>query len=114
MPTDALFKPLPGAAPATMVTLFVDGQPLQAAAGSSLAAALLAARAQPFRQAPVSGAPRAPFCMMGVCFDCLVEVDGQPSRQACLLQVQPGMQVRTRQGLPSLEAVAAAGAGHDR
>jgi D-hydroxyproline dehydrogenase subunit gamma len=49
-----------------------------------------------FRTTPVSGAQRGPFCMMGVCFDCLVEIDEQPNCQACTTRVAPGMRIVTR------------------
>ena len=59
------------------VRIHFDGQPLDVSEGANLAAALLAAGVTVFRHTPVSGAPRAPFCMMGVCFDCLMEIDGR-------------------------------------
>ena len=71
---------------------------IEAAEGESLAAALLAAGIPSLRETPVSGAPRAPYCMMGVCFDCLVEVDGVPNRQACLTLAAGGMVVRRQRG----------------
>src|SRR5215207_8172285 len=37
--------------------------------GTTVAAALLLHAAGPFRTTPVKSAPRAPYCMMGVCFD---------------------------------------------
>ncbi|MEZ5620583.1 MAG: (2Fe-2S)-binding protein [Burkholderiaceae bacterium] len=40
-----------------------------------------------------SRAPRAPMCLMGVCFDCLVEIDGRPNVQACMVEVREGMRV---------------------
>ena len=46
----------------------------------------------------MSGKPRAPYCLMGVCFDCLVTIDGVGSRQACLVPVREGMAVETQQG----------------
>ncbi len=67
-----------------------NGTPLSLPEGSNLAAALLAAGVGVFRQTPVSGAPRAPFCMMGACFDCLIEIDGVV-RQACMLDVTAGL-----------------------
>ena len=67
-------------------------RPLDLPDGTNLAAALLAVGVQVFRHTPVSGAPRAPFCMMGACFDCLVEVDGVV-RQACMLEVAAGMKL---------------------
>jgi len=60
--------------------------------GENLAGALLVAGVMPFRHTPVSGAPRGPFCMMGACYDCLVEIDGM-TRQACMLQVTEGMEI---------------------
>jgi len=80
------------------VRITVDGAPLDVPADTSVAAALLAGGVVCTRTTPVSGAPRAPYCMMGVCFECLVEIDGRPNRQACLCAVAAGMQVRTQQG----------------
>ena len=90
MTSKPLFKvlsPVAGAdakAEATIQIWFND-QPLSVPGGRSVAAALLAAGVQRFRATPVSGAPRAPYCMMGACFECLVEIDGMPSRQSCLV-----------------------------
>lgn len=69
-----------------------DSTELYLPLGENLAGALLVAGVMPFRHTPVSGAPRAPFCMMGACFDCLVEIDGV-NRQACMLQVTEGMEI---------------------
>ena len=88
------------------VCLQFEGRSITVAAGVSVAAALLLDGAGHFRTTPVSQSPRAPFCMMGVCFECLVEVDGKPGRQACLTPVRDGMVVRRQQGasaLPPLE-----------
>ena len=87
----------------------IDGRKATVRAGDTVAAALIAAGLDHCRTTPVSGAPRAPYCMMGVCFDCLVEGDGRPNRQACLVPVQAGMQVRTQQGARALGATDAAG-----
>jgi predicted molibdopterin-dependent oxidoreductase YjgC len=112
MPTKARFRILAPAAAAPRsdpgVTFSFDGRPLQAPAGCSVAAALLANGVSTFRTTPVSGAPRAPYCMMGACFDCLVEIDGEPNRQSCLVAVAPGMQVKTQAGLRAIEGNSAA------
>ena len=71
-----------------------DGKALKAKRGDSVASALLAAGETVFRSSQISGAERGPFCMMGVCFECLVEVDGVLNRQACMLAVAEGMSVR--------------------
>lgn len=80
------------------VTLVIDGKPVIAREGDTVAAAMLAAGLHHCRTTPVSGAPRAPYCMMGVCFDCLVTVDGIGNRQGCLVRVRDGMQVELQLG----------------
>lgn len=80
------------------VTITVDGAPVPARVGDSVAAALLAAGFDHCRTTPVSGALRGPYCMMGVCFDCLVTIDGVGNRQGCLVRVREGMQVTLQRG----------------
>lgn len=83
---------------AARVMLTVDGRSIAAREGDTVAAALLAAGVVAFRETPVSGAPRGPLCLMGVCFECLVTIDGAGSRQACLTLVADGMVVETQRG----------------
>ncbi|MCW3474090.1 (2Fe-2S)-binding protein [Limobrevibacterium gyesilva] len=90
------------------ISFSFEGREVTARPGDSVAAALLAAGLRSFRATPVSGAPRAPWCMMGACFDCLVEIDGVASRQACMTQVAPGMRVRRQRGAKALESDPAA------
>jgi predicted molibdopterin-dependent oxidoreductase YjgC len=75
-----------------------EGREIEARPGDSVAAALLAAGVTNLRETPVSNASRAPYCMMGVCFDCLMEIDGVGNRQACLTPVGAGMKVRSQRG----------------
>jgi D-hydroxyproline dehydrogenase subunit gamma len=80
------------------LTLDVDGDPVVAYAGETVAAALLAAGHRMVRRTALTGEPRGLFCGMGVCHDCLMVIDGQPSVRACLVEVQEGMTVRTQIG----------------
>ena len=91
-----MFKRLAEAGAAVAIT--IDGKPVTARGGDTVAAALLAAGIDHCRTTPVTGAPRAPYCMMGVCFECLVTIDGVGSRQASLVPVHPGMKVETHLG----------------
>jgi predicted molibdopterin-dependent oxidoreductase YjgC len=84
------------------LNLRFEDQPIAAQEGDSVAAALLAANVGSFRDTPVSGAPRGPYCMMGVCFDCLIEIDGVPNRQACLTAAVDGMVIRRQRGAREL------------
>ena len=115
-PAPPLFR-LDEASPCNTVTVRFHDQPITAPAGTSVAAALLMSGVAPFRETPVSSAPRAPYCMMGVCFECLVEIDGIPNRQACLVPVRDGMVVRRQHGaaaLPLAPCTATEGEGHER
>ncbi|TFZ36164.1 (2Fe-2S)-binding protein [Pseudomonas syringae] len=76
------------------VVIEFDGQKIQVPNNANLAAALLDAGISTTRKTPVSGAPRGAYCMMGVCFECLVEINGI-SRQACQVRTEPGMRIKT-------------------
>ena len=89
----------PGAA---AVTVYIDGSPVSAEAGESIAAVLLRQEEIWSRTTPVTKAKRAPYCLMGVCFDCLAEVDGVASVQTCLTTVRDGMRVARQRGKRSL------------
>jgi predicted molibdopterin-dependent oxidoreductase YjgC len=91
-----MFGLLPDAAARVRVT--IDGVAVDVPAGASVAAALLLADAIPSRTSAVSARPRAPYCMMGVCFECLVEIDGVPDRQACMVLAAEGMAIRRALG----------------
>ena len=80
------------------VEVLVAGAPVRVPEGASAAAAVLIAGAFRLRETPVSGAPRLPYCMMGVCFDCLVTIDGIGNRQGCLIPVRPGMRIEIQRG----------------
>lgn len=86
------------------VAIDFDGRTLKARAGETVAACLLRAGVTAFRRTPVTGAARMPYCMIGLCFDCLVEIEGQGALQACLVTVTDGMRIRSLDG--------AARAGH--
>ncbi len=70
----------------------VDGAPVPATPGQSVAAALLAAGIVHLRDSP-RGAPRGAFCLVGTCQECLVEIDGDLAL-ACRTQVRPNQSVR--------------------
>jgi len=82
-----------------IVHLHFDGEAITAFDGDNLAAALLRAGKTQFRTA-VKNDPRGPYCMMGVCFECLVEIDGRPNQQACQIIVRDGMTIH-RQSAPN-------------
>ncbi len=88
--------------PQQTVTVIIDGRPYQVPAGESAAAAVLASGIRHTRTTPISGAARAPLCLMGVCYECLMVIDGQPNRRACQERVHEGMQIELQQGVGKL------------
>lgn len=76
------------------VAITVNGTPRDVAEGISLAAALLRGGELTLRTHPVTQLRRAPYCLMGVCFECVLEVDGRQQR-ACMTRVRAGMDVTT-------------------
>jgi len=92
-----MFRRLPDTNAGT-VDVTIDGRSARVRAGDTVAAALISAGVLASRVADVSRAPRAPYCMMGVCFECLVTVDGVGNRQGCLVSVKPDMRIETQHG----------------
>lgn len=88
-----IFKPT-----AAEVTVSVEDKSVSVAEGDSVAAAVFSAGFGHTRQSAISENLRAPYCMMGVCFECLVEIDGIPNQQACMTPVREGMQIRLQVG----------------
>ena len=92
-----MFKRLQETA-ADTVSVTVEGTPVRVPRGEIVAAAVLAQGLTSTRTTPLSGAPRGPLCMMGVCFECLMVIDGQANRQACQVTVEEGMSIQRQQG----------------
>jgi len=88
----------PGLARGPRLTLTLDGNPVTAYDGETVATVLLAEGRIAMRTT-AGGEPRGVFCGMGVCFDCLVIVDGLPNTRACMTQVREGMDVRRQDGV---------------
>lgn len=84
------------------MTVYVDHEPVAARDGDSVAAVLLLSKGVDYRCSQVDSTPRAPWCMIGKCCECLVEVDGQPNRQGCLVQVTEGMRIKRQYDRPTV------------
>lgn len=67
----------------TPVTITLDGESLQGVVGQSLAGVILASGTLHFRRTSVAGCPRGVFIGIGICYDCLVEVNGRRDVRAC-------------------------------
>jgi predicted molibdopterin-dependent oxidoreductase YjgC len=75
------------------VTVRFDGRPIRTSAGQSVGSALVTNGITAWRDTRKHGRPRGLFCGIGVCFDCLVAIDGKPNQRACLVEVREGMDI---------------------
>lgn len=71
----------------------VNNSPLRAYPGETIAGVLLASGINIFRRTLENGTERGQFCGMGICYDCLVEVDGRPLSRACMTAAAPGLEI---------------------
>ena len=85
------------------VRVFLDGREIEAIESETVASLLLVHGEMPYRRTALSQTPRAPFCMMGVCFECLVRIDGAYNRQGCMVPVKHGMRIERQMGLRAVE-----------
>ncbi|HET8969711.1 MAG TPA: (2Fe-2S)-binding protein [Candidatus Nanopelagicales bacterium] len=85
--------PGPGSPAAPGAVLLFDGRPVPVRPGQSVGAALVGAGIRSWRTTRRNGRPRGLFCGIGVCYDCLITIDGVPNQRACLTPARPGMRV---------------------
>jgi sarcosine oxidase subunit alpha len=75
------------------LTIYVNKRPLAAYAGETVHAALLAAGCRILKKSKTGAESRGFFCGMGICYDCLVTIDGVPGCRACMHRVEDGMEI---------------------
>jgi len=87
--------------PEKRVTFTFDGKTMTAISGQTLAAALLRNGIRTLRKTRKESKPRGLFCGIGICFDCLVVINGQLNQRACIVEVRDGLIVETQDGVGS-------------
>ena len=84
------------------VSVRIENRKFRVPAGISVAAAVLLCGHRKVRNTPVTDSPRLPYCMMGICFDCLMNIDGAPNQQACQVEVRDNMRIEFQRGAAKL------------
>ncbi|MDU8544948.1 MULTISPECIES: (2Fe-2S)-binding protein [Pseudomonas syringae group] len=79
-----------------VVSLMVDGAPIEALQGDTLMVALLTRKAT-LRQSEFDPGRRAGFCLMGACQDCWVWTRSGERLRACSNEVREGLDIVTTQ-----------------
>lgn len=80
------------------VTITVDGEPVTGITGQSIAGIVMACDQLELRRTANGNRPRGVFCGIGVCFDCLVEVNGVQDVRACQRKAREGDVIATQSG----------------
>lgn len=77
------------------IRMLVNGREVEAYEGETVLAALVASGMKTLRRSHVHGEGRGAFCGMGMCYECLVSINGEISRRACMREVEEGMVIGT-------------------
>ena len=85
------------------VTVYIEDAPIKVEEGTTVTAAVALAGQTVTRVTAKTQTERGPFCLMGVCFECLMEIDGVPNQQGCLTIVKEGMRIKRQHGAPAFE-----------
>lgn len=80
------------------IAILVDDHVVQAYAGESVMAALVASGRICFRRTTRRKEPRGPYCGIGICFDCVMTIDDRSNVRTCQTPVRAGMRVETQDG----------------
>ena len=77
------------------ISFTFNGEAFTCESGQSIAAALMAADHRDLRTTRFGNDARSIFCGIGICFDCVVTIDGVANQRACLVEAKPGMKVES-------------------
>jgi aerobic-type carbon monoxide dehydrogenase small subunit (CoxS/CutS family) len=77
------------------ITFTFNGREVSCEAGQSIAAALIADGKRALRSTRFGDKPRSIFCGIGVCFDCVVVIDGVANQRSCVIAAKQGMKVES-------------------
>lgn len=84
------------------ISISINGKEVKVLPNDTVASSALCMGLSHTRTTAISGAPRAPFCLMGVCYECLMTIDGVPNQRACMTTVKEGMCIESQQGAGEL------------
>ncbi len=86
------------------IIIYLDDAALEVDEGITVAAAVLAAHARYTRSTEKKNCKRSPYCQMGICFECLMNIDGMENQQACMIEVRAGMRIVRQNGISDFTA----------
>jgi predicted molibdopterin-dependent oxidoreductase YjgC len=75
------------------VRIWVNRRPVTAYRGETVFAALIASGDLILRRSQRLKDGRGGFCGMGVCYECLVCINGLSGQRACMVEVEEGMEI---------------------
>lgn len=82
----------------TQIRVVLNGLEITSREGQSVGALLLEHEQRATRTTRQNARPRGMFCGIGMCFDCLITINGVTNQRACVTNVEEGMTIQTQQG----------------
>jgi len=98
-----MFKPAYENSNGPTVAIQFEDRTLRVPVGTTVMAGVMTADPGYTRTTAIGGCKRSGYCQMGICFECLMEIDGVPNQQACMIEVREGMKVKRQIGARELE-----------
>jgi D-hydroxyproline dehydrogenase subunit gamma len=89
-----MFKRLSDVERGRPIVIYINGERVDAYLGETLASAILTAGFDGMRTTILSGSPRGYYCGIGICCECIVELEDGSRVKACQTQVENGMKVK--------------------
>lgn len=77
------------------ISFHFNGEKFTGTAGQSVAAALIENGQRELRRTRFGEEPRSIFCGIGICFDCVVTINGVANQRACLIEISSDMKVES-------------------
>ena len=84
---------IPSVSRGKKITVCVNGRKVDAYQGETVLAVLTAAGRRTLRRSLHRDEGRGAFCGMGVCYECLVSINGRPNQRACMTEAEDQMEI---------------------
>ena len=84
------------------IEVILNGESITSREGQSVGALLLEHERRATRTTRHYARPRGMFCGIGICFDCLITINGVTNQRACVTNVEEGMTIQTQEGSGTL------------
>ena len=91
-----MFRQLDSVVDTEKIRIKIDGVMFEVPNNINVAEAICLSTSGRTRKTRANKKSRGPYCMMGVCYECLTMIDGAPNQQSCTKKVHDNMIIITQ------------------